>query len=442
MEIRRNILLTILFLTILSFNFTYAQVKAVNDKGEKIIVYADGTWKYDTEGQETKEEEKPKKEEKNKTPKEEVKKTYTRAEMIAVRDEVTAKYREVRRIREMAQKEEGTLTFKLGSYIQYTEKSRKAGTFPKIDADEILYSQKVEKYKADIAAAKKEQKEASKKEKAYQKMLTYPGEKLVVAYNKMKRKYESKYSEEELADGTSKPKKSWNPAKIFSKDKTPMNPEEAARQDYEKQLDEIKKKNEEELEKKLVVAKMRSERMKQYKTKVSYPKFSNNCELAFDEIDQFTGKRKRATKSRNLFSFVDEGYEAIMKGNGYLVCNGFLSEINSGKEVLLVLDFEVKSTTGKEEFGGFNKGGKLDLMMIDGSIINLKNTQSDYGKVNVGKSNTIFRGYYKIDKSNLKALMVQEVSLARVYWKDGFEDYEIYELDFFREQIQCLKDTK
>ena len=51
MDIKKNILLTLVFFCFVQVNSTFSQIKAVNDKGEKILVYPDGSWEYDREGE-------------------------------------------------------------------------------------------------------------------------------------------------------------------------------------------------------------------------------------------------------------------------------------------------------------------------------------------------------------------------------------------------------
>ena len=374
------------------------------------------------------EAEKPEKKKAVKTPE----KVYTREEMVKARQDVTNRYKTIRKEKEEAQKETGDLSFELTSYMESKEKDREQGLFPRNDADQANYDARIRIMKRELAEAKKRSKVATKKEKEYQKMLTYPAEKLMPIYVKMI----SKESGNSAVAGNSD-KKSWNPLK-----KQPLDPAAAAKADYEKQLAEVKKKSEAKLTANLTQAKLRSANLDKYQTQRTFPASSEKCEIAFDELDRLTGKRKRGTKTRQLFSFVDEGYESAMKGKGYLVCEGFISEVNNGKETLLVLDYIVQSTTGRDEFGGFNKGSGLVISLIDGSYVTLENTTTNNGTVNMGKSTTTFRGYYLLSKSNMKTLMATEATSIKVVWFGGFEDYEVYEMDFFRDKLSCLKETK
>ena len=46
--------------------------------------------------------------------------------------------------------------------------------------------------------------------------------------------------------------------------------------------------------------------------------------------------------------------------------------------------------------------------------------------------------HYPINSSVLATLAKGEVDTIRMYWSSGFEEYEVYNLDFFINQIRCL----
>lgn len=425
MDIKHNILLTILFFSVLNINYCFSQVKAYNDKGEKILVYPDGSWIYDKEDEAPEKGKKPKKAGKAKV--EQTEPIYTRQEMIAARNEVTGKYKKAREEKEAASEKKDIASYELATYLQRKEQEHLE--MPMNDVEKYTYKSRVKIMKRAVKDAKKKMKAASKREKRYRKILTYNGDKLMVSYKKLLAK------EGALNEGVATADSKQN------KKKRSDDPLEEAKKDYERQIEEIKKRKEEEMEQKLATAKLRSDKLLGYRNQWTVT-VAEGCEMAFDEMDPFTGKRKRATKSRELFSFVNEGYESVLKGKGYLVCEGFISEINNGKDYLLVLDFIVNSMTGKEEFGGLKKGGDISIMLIDGSRVVLKSTEADKGTVDVGKGRTTFRGFYPLEKTQLKTLAAKEVSKIVVVWVNGFEDYEVYEMDFFRNQIDCLRKTK
>jgi hypothetical protein len=55
---------------------------------------------------------------------------------------------------------------------------------------------------------------------------------------------------------------------------------------------------------------------------------------------------------------------------------------------------------------------------------------------------TIYRTYFSMDKGELKKLQKSEVIKVRMLWSIGYEDYEVNELDFFINQLNCLEQVK
>ncbi len=161
------------------------------------------------------------------------------------------------------------------------------------------------------------------------------------------------------------------------------------------------------------------------------------CQYAFDNVDEFSGKRRRDLASQQLFAHTNEQLRPYMKGRDYITCNGYLSSI-SGSVRSLFLQFTILSENAQREFGVLEKGSILTVKFIDGSTVRLYNDKTDIGVVDPLERSVTFRGRYTIDSSTEKALRKNEVDKVRVVWGTGFEDYEVYELDFFINQFRCL----
>ena len=45
---------------------------------------------------------------------------------------------------------------------------------------------------------------------------------------------------------------------------------------------------------------------------------------------------------------------------------------------------------------------------------------------------------YPIDPSVLGLLQNSEIESVRVFWSSGYEEYPVFNLDFFQKQLKCL----
>ena len=161
------------------------------------------------------------------------------------------------------------------------------------------------------------------------------------------------------------------------------------------------------------------------------------CELTFDGVDEFSGKSRRDVARQNLFVHTSDQLRPYLKGREYITCNGYLSAISGGYK-LLYLHFDILSENAQREFGALEKGSVLSIKFIDGTTIKLANSKTDRGIPNTLEKSVSYRAQYIISASSEKALRKNEVDKVRIVWGTGYEDYEVYDLDFFVNQFNCL----
>jgi hypothetical protein len=82
------------------------------------------------------------------------------------------------------------------------------------------------------------------------------------------------------------------------------------------------------------------------------------------------------------------------------------------------------------------------LKLINDETVSLYNLKTNAGHIDPYTGYTIFSGQYALGKAELKALGSAELDKMRVLWATGYEDYDIYQVDFLMDQINCLKSKK
>lgn len=160
------------------------------------------------------------------------------------------------------------------------------------------------------------------------------------------------------------------------------------------------------------------------------------CELVTNEIDEFTGKEKKATKTRPFFTFTPDAAKKYMRAEDYLTCSGYLARVGSYKTLNLIITID--SPYGQAEYGEIAPNSSLLIRMIDGSTVELYCDKGDVGRVDKIKNQTTYSVFYILEPSFEAQLKRGEVSRARLVWSAGSEDYELYNLDFFTEQLNCI----
>ena len=167
------------------------------------------------------------------------------------------------------------------------------------------------------------------------------------------------------------------------------------------------------------------------------------CELAYDGVDEFTGKRRWEMPKQVFFSHTSERLKPFFKEKNHITVEGFLSGASgNGGTYYLNLNIVILSEMAQREFGVLEKASILTLKLINGSNVKLFNTKTSTGTLDKVEKVVEYRAQYMINSDNLKSLKKSEVDKARIVWGTGYEDYEVFNLDFFIDQIDCLEKNK
>ncbi|MEO1627375.1 MAG: hypothetical protein AAFV25_19645, partial [Bacteroidota bacterium] len=161
------------------------------------------------------------------------------------------------------------------------------------------------------------------------------------------------------------------------------------------------------------------------------------CALVNEGMDEFTGRRRKELGARKLFAHTRDALRPYLKDRDYITCMGSLTAV-SGAGTFLNLEFVIASELAQREFGVLDKGSSVIIKFISGNTVRLTNTKTDIGLQDKVNKQVTYKGQYTISGSQEKLLRKEEVDRVRVVWGTGYEDYEVYELDFFSDQLKCL----
>lgn len=160
------------------------------------------------------------------------------------------------------------------------------------------------------------------------------------------------------------------------------------------------------------------------------------CEVEFEGIDPKSGNFRKDLRQEFLFSHTDDRLRVYLKDKEYLRCEGYFSE--NGGYRYLTLEFTFAYPNAREAYGFIEKGSILTIKMLNGDFVNLRSGLMDRGSYDTQAELLTYRVYYPIDRSQINYLKDSEVDAIRVFWSSGFEEYEVYHLDFFANQLRCI----
>lgn len=161
------------------------------------------------------------------------------------------------------------------------------------------------------------------------------------------------------------------------------------------------------------------------------------CKIAYEGKDERTNEWRRDVQKQLLFTHTDERLRMFLKDKDYLRCEGFFTSLGGYR--FLTLQFTFAYPNAREAYGFIEKGSILTIKLLDGNFINLKAGQMDRGSYDTEREILTYRVHYPLERGQLGLLKNSEVDTILVFWSTGYEEYEVYQLDFFMNQINCLE---
>ena len=161
------------------------------------------------------------------------------------------------------------------------------------------------------------------------------------------------------------------------------------------------------------------------------------CQIAFEGQDDLNGRWRKDLQKQTLFTYTDERLRLYLRDREYLKCEGFLTVLEGGY-TFLSLQFSFAYPNAREAYGFIEKGSNLTIKLLNGEFINFRSGQMDQGSYDTETELLTYKVHYPIDRSQLAFLKKFEMDSIIVDWSSGYEEYPVYNLDFFISQMDCL----
>jgi hypothetical protein len=182
-----------------------------------------------------------------------------------------------------------------------------------------------------------------------------------------------------------------------------------------------------------------SDEIKRYNLKddVMFNPPTSNCNLAFDGVDNFTKKKKKETQKMVFFRHTDDFMRSALKDKDYITCEAMATLVEGGFYFLNLI-FTIESKDAQRAFGFIDKSSPISFKLMNGRNIILTTSKTDIGIADNLKGTTTYRALLQLGPSEVKSFLESEMDIVRVAWSAGYEDYEIYDVDFMQNLFKCL----
>ncbi len=139
-----------------------------------------------------------------------------------------------------------------------------------------------------------------------------------------------------------------------------------------------------------------------------------------------------------LFRFTPK--EMVPYLHGGALVESSVQLIKDHGEYRMILQMTVHATRADKYFGGIADDNDIRMILINGSSVYPKLIDV-YAPIDYKdrKDKHIYRASYKLSKRDVKALQKWELDGLGLFWKKGFEEYDIRNVDFFVDRLACIK---
>jgi len=162
-----------------------------------------------------------------------------------------------------------------------------------------------------------------------------------------------------------------------------------------------------------------------------------DCDIIFNGIDLDTKNHRIEIGRAMIFQHTPPEVKNELQEGNLIHVGGQIVQIN--EEPALHLNVRIDSKIAKDFYGSVDMGNLLKVTLIDGKEIKLKCYAGSSGVPTADKSGFIYPLGYTLEKKHLRQLGKLEMDKIGIQWSSGYEEYPIYEIDFFINQIECLQ---
>ncbi len=142
-----------------------------------------------------------------------------------------------------------------------------------------------------------------------------------------------------------------------------------------------------------------------------------------------------ALRPEVLLKYTPEVLRKYMGGRAYITGQAFIGTEPGLTYLQLYLEFATEQAL--QQYGNLGKSILL-IHLINGKEIRLVVNRFDQGTADPEQKKSTMAGVYYLDKSNERLLADSPVDRIRLVFATGYEEFVIYNVDFFTRQLACI----
>ena len=163
-----------------------------------------------------------------------------------------------------------------------------------------------------------------------------------------------------------------------------------------------------------------------------------HCNVKFDGVDQSIDQYVKEMHKEQLFIFTPDAFKSMLVD--YPLVEGEGALITTGGYTYFELSLKVNSSRARKDYGYIEKGNLIKFFLMDGTSFYSNTLGTAMPKLTDNRKATDYVVSCNIDKEEIKMLNKSYIDKIGIIWSKGYEEYEIYNPDFFVNQLSCIQE--
>ncbi len=164
-----------------------------------------------------------------------------------------------------------------------------------------------------------------------------------------------------------------------------------------------------------------------------------NCDVIFNGKDPASGERKKELEFEPFFSYTASNIKPYLSGKDMLVAEAKMIKFGGGYTYLSIL-FHWNAKNPHSAYGRLKAQGAIRCYLTDDKSVTLYNNKESAWQQNEDQTTHNMQALFLLHPRQIKLLQKHPIINLTVYWERGYEEYPIYPITFFMDQIKCLEE--
>ena len=165
---------------------------------------------------------------------------------------------------------------------------------------------------------------------------------------------------------------------------------------------------------------------------------AKHCNVKYNGVDPTIDQHVIEMQKEALFIFTPDAFKSMLVE--YPLVEGEAALIATGGFTYFEMALKVNSARARKDYGYIEKGNLVKFFLMDGTTFYSNSLGTAMPKLAQDRKSTDYVVSCILEKEEIKLLNKSYIDRIGIIWSKGYEEYEIYNPDFFINQLSCIEE--